>query len=429
MKTLRSLSISLIALVSATAISLPSCAQANDDLKVAIFLYDGMELLDFAGPAEVFASAGFNTYSVTIDGGTVECNRTGALLNKITPDYSLANSPSPDIVLFPGGGTGKISKDTVVLKWLKDVAKNGTFLMSVCTGASVLANTGLLEGMNITTWHGYIPALQSEHPEIKVLENTRYVDNGIFITTAGVSAGIDGALHLVSRVKGLDVAKSVARYMEYDKWQPGQGRIDKQNDFIDGVRTKKWRQSEFAEQFPKAKEVPFEGELKNLALELSEADRIEEAIAVLEICVRVYPKSATAHSMLGKLYKKVGRPAPESEEYYVELVKAGRYDDARKRLERDKKDFPGWQAFTHGGLLTKEGVHQFHSGNFSKSLDAFRLVALADPCFGSFYNVGEVSLKTGGKKEAIEAYRKSLQYQPENQEVIKILAELERQGN
>ena len=190
--------------------------------KVAIFLYKGAEILDLAGPAEVFAASGFDTYTMSVDGN--EILSQGFIT--IKPQYSLENAPIPDIVVFPGGGATAPANDPKVMEWVKKLHDRGSILMSVCTGAQILARAGYLDHKNITTWHGYIKDLQKLVPTAVVLGNTRYVDNGNIITTAGVSAGIDGALYLVSRLNGMEAAKQTAFYMEYDKWDPKAGRVD-----------------------------------------------------------------------------------------------------------------------------------------------------------------------------------------------------------
>jgi transcriptional regulator GlxA family with amidase domain len=190
--------------------------------KVAIFLYKGAEILDLAGPSEVFAASGFDTYTISVDGN--EILSQGFIT--IKPQYSLENAPIPDIVVFPGGGATAPANDPRVMQWVKKLHDRGSILMSVCTGAQILAKAGYLDNKNITTWHGYIKDLQKLVPTAVVLGNTRFVDNGNIITTAGVSAGIDGALYLVSRLNGMEAAKQTAYYMEYDKWDPRAGRVD-----------------------------------------------------------------------------------------------------------------------------------------------------------------------------------------------------------
>jgi transcriptional regulator GlxA family with amidase domain len=97
--------------------------------------------------------------------------------------------------------------------------------MSVCTGAFFLGQAGILDGLKVTTFHSQIKALQMSFPKTKVLSKVRFVDNGNVITTAGISAGIDGALHLVEKFRGREFAKAIANEIEYDKWIPEQGLI------------------------------------------------------------------------------------------------------------------------------------------------------------------------------------------------------------
>lgn len=408
--------------------SFQSFAQQKERYNIAVFIYQGMELLDFAGPTEVFAAtSGFNVYSVSVDGQPLECNTTGAILNKITPDYSMENAPLPDVVIFPGGGTGPIAANKSVIEWVKARAAQGTFLMSVCTGASVLANTDLLRGKNITTWYGFIPQLQATHPELKVLENTRFVDNGIYLTTAGVSAGIDGALHLVSRIKGLDVAKETARYMEYDKWDPAQGKIDVENQFIADLRKQVSSEKPILADPPKGQAAPYEGELKNLAFEFMEKGQSAHAMTVLEQTLKIYPGSGTAKKALAKLYRQHGRPAPvlEGEEEIAVMIANGKLKEVLVQFEKDEAKFPGWVVINHGGALTHVAIQYFEKKDYATALQIFQMIAKSDPDYGSFYNVGETYATMGDTKEAIASYRKALALKPGDEEVTKIIADLE----
>jgi transcriptional regulator GlxA family with amidase domain len=188
---------------------------------VAIFIHEGVELLDFAGPGEVFASSGFEVYTVA---ATTEPIVSQGFVT-VTPQYSIDNAPAPDILVLPGGSTGTPLKNPAVIEWIRKVSRDTTVSLSVCTGAFLLAKAGLLDGLSATTFHGQIDGLRSAAPRTTVIENTRWVDNGRIVTTAGVSAGIDGALQVVTRLRGQDVAERTARYMEYDKWKPGEGTI------------------------------------------------------------------------------------------------------------------------------------------------------------------------------------------------------------
>jgi transcriptional regulator GlxA family with amidase domain len=256
-------------------------AQQKEKYTVAIFLYQGVELLDFAGPGEVFSAAGFNVYTVSVDGK--EILSQGFVTVK--PGFTIENAPVPDVIVFPGGHSTPSSEDPKVMSWLKARVASGTAAMSVCTGAEILGNAGLLKGFNVTTFHGFIPRLQAMLPDSKVLTDTRFVDNGNIITTAGVSAGIDGALHLVSRIKGLDVAKSTAFYMEYDKWKPEEGRVDYKNEYLEKMKAapaNPEKENKTLQGGMATTAIPYEGELKNLAKELRDQGSYQKAAQVLE---------------------------------------------------------------------------------------------------------------------------------------------------
>jgi putative intracellular protease/amidase/YHS domain-containing protein len=183
--------------------------------KVAILVFNKMELLDFAGPAEVFAGAGYHVFTVAATQESVPCFG----LVTLTPQHTFADCPRPDVIVVPGGDTRQLANDSRVTDWLKQASPGAEITMSVCTGAFVLGKAGLLEGKGATTHWGSIARLRSQFPQTTVHADRRIVDNGSVLTTAGVSAGIDGALHVVERLSGHDKAVKTARYMEYN-WQP-----------------------------------------------------------------------------------------------------------------------------------------------------------------------------------------------------------------
>ncbi len=189
---------------------------------VGFYLQDGVEVLDFAGPMEVFSYAGFKV--VTISKFKNAITSQGIL--KVIPEYSIEDAPDLDILATFGGNSNRGFDDKVLVDWVK--AQVVDYHFSVCTGAFLLAKAGILDGLQATTFHQSIDNLQNQFPAISVLKNVRYVDNSDVITTAGISAGIDGALHLVHKLYGLDVAKAIATNMEYDKWIPEEGLIVQQ---------------------------------------------------------------------------------------------------------------------------------------------------------------------------------------------------------
>ncbi|MEO8028514.1 MAG: DJ-1/PfpI family protein [Bryobacteraceae bacterium] len=189
--------------------------------RVAIFLFDEVEVLDFAGPFEVFAVTGqrpgpapFEVVTVAAQEGPVRA-RNGLI---VSPGYTFATLPPPEIIVIPGGyGTRPLVHDEGVIAWIQKMAGGAELTLSVCTGALLLAKAGLLEGKGATTHWGALDLLRELGPATRVVENTRFVDSGTVITSAGISAGIDMSLHVVARLLGLEQARETARYMEY-RW-------------------------------------------------------------------------------------------------------------------------------------------------------------------------------------------------------------------
>lgn len=193
----------------------------HKQMTICFYLQDGVEVLDFAGPMEVFAYAGFHVFTVSKTKAPIV---TQGIL-KVTPDYSIDDAPPADIMAFFGGNAGPPSMDSSIMAWVKGRRSSTSYFFSVCTGAFIIGRAGLLDNLTATTFHASIESLRKALPGTKVLSDVRFVDNGKVITTAGISAGIDGALHLVAKLKGEEMAKEVAAYMEYDKRVPGQGFV------------------------------------------------------------------------------------------------------------------------------------------------------------------------------------------------------------
>ena len=201
-----------------------STAPAKYTRNVAIVVYENAEPLDWAGPFEVYNNAagfgranGQNAFKVYIVSTTKDVVNAQGL--RVAPSYSIEDAPKPDIVLFPGGPSSKITDDPEFFAWAEKVSKEAEIAQSVCTGAFVLGKAGLLDGLEVTTFHGAIDGLQKKYPKAQVKRGRRFVDNGHIVTTAGISAGIDGSLHVVARLLGRQVADDVATYMEY-AWSP-----------------------------------------------------------------------------------------------------------------------------------------------------------------------------------------------------------------
>jgi len=199
-------------------------AAENDGNKavktVEILMYEGVELMDFAGPAEVFivAADGKAFRVLTVAASTKPLKTMGGVT--LTPDFTFADAPHADILIVPGGNMGAVGKQG--REWLRTAGADAGIVMSVCFGAMLLADVGMLDGIEATTHHLGIQGLKQMAPKCKVVEGKRFVDSGKIITTAGVTAGIDGALHVVDRLLGKAAAQWTAReWMEHPVQQGG----------------------------------------------------------------------------------------------------------------------------------------------------------------------------------------------------------------
>lgn len=185
---------------------------------VAILIFDDVEVLDFAGPFEVFGVAGgddrlYEVFTVA------EFARPVLARNKlsINPTYCFEKMPAADILVVPGGyGTRREKNSETMLAFVRERAAAAQTVVSVCSGALVLAKAGLLRGLHGTTHRGALAELAVDEPSCSILPGARVVDNGKFILSAGVAMGIDAALYTVSKHHGLSLAAATADYMEYD---------------------------------------------------------------------------------------------------------------------------------------------------------------------------------------------------------------------
>jgi transcriptional regulator GlxA family with amidase domain len=182
---------------------------------VVILLFNGVQIIDFTGPYEVLGGAGYEVVTVAAN-PSIKTN----MGLKVNPDFTFANCPKAGIFIIPGGDISGTRQSPETLKWIKQYSEKSEVVMSVCNGALILADTELLNGLTATTYHNAISDLTNDFPKIKVVSDQRFVDNGKFITTAGLSSGIDGALHIVEKLQGKYKAQTVALNLEYD-WKPG----------------------------------------------------------------------------------------------------------------------------------------------------------------------------------------------------------------
>jgi transcriptional regulator GlxA family with amidase domain len=304
---------------------------------VAIVVYENAQPLDWTGPYEVYNDAArfgavagapaFNVYVVS---------KTKAPLNlqglTVTPSYSIADAPKPDIALFPGGPSDRIYNDPEFFAWAEKASREAEIAQSVCTGAFVLGKAGLLDGLEVTTFHGAIDSLQRTYPKAVVKSGRRFVDNGRVVTTAGISAGIDGSLHVVARLLGRRVADQVATYMEYS-WSP-EATLATRYSYLN----------------PSADE---RGRLAQIAEVQAESKNFNEAEAAFRTLLKQNPADGDSWSGLAYVLQQRNDHAGAAEAlahsveaappgragygYYdaaVEYAKAGRNDDAVDMLAK-----------------------------------------------------------------------------------------------
>ena len=192
----------------------------DGQILVAFLISDGAVVIDFCGPWEVFQDTmipsskemPFRLYTVA---ETKKPIRTSGGM-QIVPDYTIQNAPPPKVIVIPA----QSPPSSAVLEWLRKSSKTTDVTMSVCTGAFVLAKTGLLNGKSATTYHGAFERFAMAFPDIQLKRGARFVENGNLATAGGLSSGIDLALRVVERYYGRDVARKTAYNMEYqgERW-------------------------------------------------------------------------------------------------------------------------------------------------------------------------------------------------------------------
>ncbi len=194
-------------------------------VSVGIYVFNEVEVLDFAGPYEVFTTASrvfrrsnpslpepFTVFTVARVGGTVRA-RAGLVVH---PDYGLRDHPEIGLLLIPGGVVTAELEASEVSDWIACLSQGAKLTASVCTGSFLLAQAGLLDGKKATTHWEDVNDMKAMFPSVNVLEGRRWVDEGAVVTSAGISAGIDMSLHLVDRLASRDLALRTARQMDFD---------------------------------------------------------------------------------------------------------------------------------------------------------------------------------------------------------------------
>ena len=192
--------------------------------RIGIFLFDGAEELDWAGPWEVLSfwakmwpDDDVEVFTLAREDAPISCAKG----LRVLADHTLATAPPMDVLVYPGGiGTRAHLSDDKILDWVRKERDRGVLMTSVCTGSLVYAGAGILRDRPATTYWGTLDMLKELDDTIEVRPDDRFVDSGEVITAAGVSAGIDMALHLVARLHSVDRAREVRRGIQYDPQPP-----------------------------------------------------------------------------------------------------------------------------------------------------------------------------------------------------------------
>ena len=192
-------------------------------LRLGILLFPEVEVLDFAGPFEVFSVAARISRAAyghaPFDVATIAAERAPVIARHgltVIPAFGFTDAPPLDILIVPGGIVTQPMSDPATLDWVQCAAERALLTASVCTGAFVLARLGLLDGRQATTHWEDIADLRKDFPHLDILERVSFVDSGEIVTSAGISAGIEMSLHLVGRILGPAAARATARQMEYE---------------------------------------------------------------------------------------------------------------------------------------------------------------------------------------------------------------------
>lgn len=219
----------------APAMPNPLQPPAEGRIPVAFLLSDNAVVIDFAGPWEVFSNVSlpgqaadpvFELYTVAETSAPITAS--GGMT--IVPNYTFANVPAPKVIVIPAQG----ARNEAVLAWVREAARHADLTMSVCTGAFLLAKTGLLAGKAATTHHGSYKEFAMEFPGVSLKRGARFVDAGNLASAGGLSSGIDLALHVVERYFGRSVAQNTANTLEYQ----GQGWLDPASNMAYAKRTR-----------------------------------------------------------------------------------------------------------------------------------------------------------------------------------------------
>jgi protocatechuate 3,4-dioxygenase beta subunit/putative intracellular protease/amidase len=300
---------------------LATAQDASPARNVALVVWDRINLIELTGPAEVFWRAGgFDVYTVAETPAPVMCSCL-----RITPEYTFDNCPKPDVILIPGAGREAIGSQKLIA-WLRRVTPEARAVLSVCNGSIVLAHAGLLEGHEATAAEGNVEDLMIFGGNVKGYVNRRFVDSGKFVTAQSYFAGVDGALHVITKLRGQDAARRIAEQDLYnwepDRWatlhaEPGRAPKSRRKEILDtilrsGVDAAVARYRQMAAEdsvgySPELARIPEESLFQFLAWGLQYVNRADDSVKLGEFMCRIFPQSARSRAALGEAHFEAGR--------------------------------------------------------------------------------------------------------------------------
>lgn len=215
-----------IFLIYAILFNFLSCAQSPKEpedkrIKVAFLIYPEIAVLDYTGPMDAFVKANRmtdNSYDIFTVSKSTETIQTQGHVLETHADYSFENAPQADILIIPGAKievVEALGKNVEYTTFIKQHSKNTEVTMSVCTGSFILGELGMLDGLKATTHWIYGNKFTDDFPKLELVKDIRFVDQGSIITTSGVTTGIDGAIHLIEKYSGSDIAAMISRGLQY----------------------------------------------------------------------------------------------------------------------------------------------------------------------------------------------------------------------
>ena len=375
--------------------SLELVAQPKDTLNVGVLVYDEVELLDFAGPAEVFAAASyytdlyyFNVYTVA----KKSLAKSQGFLD-ITPNYSIQNAPASDILVLPGGGANRVIEDAPTMDWVKKNHKDALHTLTVCSGVYILNKLGALEGLRVTAHHKSLPHLKTILGEEYVAEDVKFVDNGKVITAAGVSSGIEGALWLVAKIAGYEASHRLARYLEYPYWKMDNGNIafDLQNTAAILMKD--------------SNVIPHFGLLDVLGHRALSRGDTASARQYFKTNQSLYPGNVLTYHSLALVLGSGKEWVPLTYENFLMYAEKEGIQAGKSMYEKAKKHYPGWKIFSAQDMYMY-GKRMVWAERYEEGITALEMGIEAYPKVPRLYlELSSLYEKSGKTKAAIEVLR------------------------